>query len=140
MRSLKNLKAIVSLCFLFNTCILYGQNISNSDYFVNKWYFLGSNKMRVNDTLTLVKDLSKPITKDYTQWEFTDSNFFYVTYFKLSSIKENKFITVVENKMNDDVWYYDTKSNRLTIKNDTFQKVYSILSIKNGSIKLIKIE
>jgi hypothetical protein len=141
-KAMRNLKIVITIfcfCFLVSAYTINGQDMTNDD-FIGNWYFLGPNKVNVNDTLELVKELSKPITMDYTQWELTDSNYFFLTYYKISSIKDSKFITVVENKKDRDIWHFDTTKNQLLIKNSIFEQFYSILSFSKKNIKLIKIK
>jgi hypothetical protein len=126
------------LVIIFLSCTLSGQDISESENLIGKWYILESNKTRISDTLTLFKNLPQSISKDYYQWEFTNSGSFFTTYYKHSQLKE--FIAVMENKEHDDAWFFERANNRLTIKSDNFKRVYYLLSSESDYIKLIRIE
>jgi hypothetical protein len=100
----KTMKTILpvgfGLVFIFLSCTLCGQDISDSEKLIGKWYLLESNKTGINDTLTLIKNLPQSNPQDYYQWEFTGSGSFLATYYKLSQLDE--FIAVMENKVHDD--------------------------------------
>ncbi|HLO59271.1 MAG TPA: hypothetical protein VK179_11045 [Bacteroidales bacterium] len=134
----KLLSVTFSLCLVFFTYSISGQDLYNSETIVGKWYLLASKKIQINDTISLVKNLPKSITMDYSQWEFTKSNLFLTTNYK--HLQSSEFVAVMENKKSDDIWSYDKVNGIIIITNNSFKQKYYLLLIKPDFIKLVRIE
>jgi hypothetical protein len=126
----------ILIVFFLSCHIVNAQEIISNDTLIGEWTFYGPEKLTINDTITLSKELRNK--NEYTiEWIFNSDNEFSI-YTRYAYDKESDTQKAIGSK--GDKWLYDNKLNILKIQKHNTEQHFMIILYQEQSIKLVMIK
>jgi hypothetical protein len=124
------------LCIFFISGHVHAQKTSLPDLLIGEWSMKGPVKPKINDTITLTKELLNEL--EYPRWVFKTPNKLQITHYY--DYKNSGRAQIAVSKAGPSEWYYDNSSDLLKILYGTSSQYFKIIANKDKSLKLILVK
>ena len=136
MKSQVKLIFCITFCMVFFLARLNAQNEPLPIKLTGEWIIKGKDHPKVNDTLTLTKELLNKA--DYTKWIFDISNKLWIIH--NFDIKKSEVAWVSVSNAQPSEWYYDNSTKLLRISYAVSDQYFKIINTKNQILRLVLVK